>query len=200
MRPILLTLLLLFTISACTDNETQAKHDAKMAQEVQQHKRLQAEKNSLLAELKAKDMALEKVREEALVAQAALLAQEKVKKEAFIEEQRQKKRTEKQAVQNEKLSNIGINIDQNKITIDTDKTKDFFQKLTQGFEDKIRKITQDIERGVIDHKDAGVKIDENHIDIDLNKTKDFLELWGKKMQSFVKEFDTMAKEIDSSTK
>jgi len=46
----------------------------------------------------------------------------------------------------------------------------------------------------------GVKIDETHINIDLNKTKDFLETWGKKMQGFVKEFDSMAKEMDANIK
>ena len=199
MRYLLLTLLFIFSLSSCGEEETQKIHEMKAAQEAKAAVETKAQKDALLAELKAKDVALEKARKETQIAQTKLLAQEQAKKEAFLKEQRQKEKEVKQIAQNEKLSHVGINIDNNKITIDTDKTKAFFKKLGQNFEDKIKKITQDIEKGVIDQKDAGVKIDETHISIDLNKTKDFLELWGKKMQGFVKEFDSMAKEMDVPT-
>jgi hypothetical protein len=187
-------------LSSCGEEETKKIQEMKATQKDKATIEAKAQKDALLAELKAKDLALEKARKETQNAQAKLLAQEQEKKEAFLKEQRQKEKEIKQIAQNEKLSHVGINIDNNKITIDTDKTKDFFKKLGQNFEDKIKKVTQDIEKGIIDQKDAGVKIDHDTINIDLNKTKDFLELWGKKMQGFVKEFDTMAKEIDTANK
>jgi len=188
MRNLLLTFFLLFSFSGCNDN----KQDARIAQEAK------AEKDALLAELKAKDEALKKSRLETKAAQAKLMAQEKAKKEAFLKKQVAKE-NEKKMQHNEKLSKVGISIKENTITIDTNKTKNFFENIGKTLGDKLKKITQELEKGMLDEKDAGVKIDATHINIDLNKTKDFLETWGKKMQGFVKEFDTMAKEMDIET-
>jgi len=192
MRNLLLTFFLLFSFSGCNDNKQQAIQDARIAQEAK------AEKDALLAELKAKDEALKKSRLETKAAQAKLMAQEKAKKEAFLKKQVAKE-NEKKMQHNEKLSKVGISIKENTITIDTNKTKNFFENIGKTLGDKLKKITQELEKGMLDEKDAGVKIDATHINIDLNKTKDFLETWGKKMQGFVKEFDTMAKEMDIET-
>jgi hypothetical protein len=201
MQNLLLLFILLFSLTACGDSEEKAAQQAKLTQEVQEAK---AQKDALLTELKAKEQALAKAREEAKAIKAKLLAQEQAKKEAFLEEESRKAQERKRAIENnttnKKLSNVGIQVDKNKIIIDTNKTRDFFQKLGKTFENKIKKITQEIEKGVIDEQGAGIKIDETHINIDLNKTKDFLEQWGKKMQGFVKEFDGMAKEMDKSIK
>jgi len=193
MQNVLLTFLLLLSLSGCTDDKQQATQDTKIAQESK------AEKDALLAELKAKDEALHKARLETKEAQEKLMAQEQAKKEAFLKENVQKEKEAKQTKQNEKLSKVGITIKENTITIDTNKTKDFFENIGKKLGDKLKKITEDIQKGILEEKDAGVKIDETHINIDLNKTKDFLETWGKKMQGFVKEFDTMAKEMDIDT-
>ncbi|HFQ61894.1 MAG TPA: hypothetical protein ENK39_06295 [Epsilonproteobacteria bacterium] len=95
---------------------------------------------------------------------------------------------------------MGITVQDNTITIDTNKTKDFFEAIGKNLGEKLKKMTQDLEKGILKDENAGVDIDDKHINIDLNKTKDFLEAWGKKMQGFVKEFDTMAKEMDTQTK
>jgi hypothetical protein len=194
MRNLLLTFFLLFSFSGCNDDKQQTIDNAKIAQEAK------AEKEALLAEIKAKDEALQKARRETKIVQEKLIAQEQAKKKAFLKEQSQKEKELKQTKQNEKLSKVGISIKENTITIDTNKTKDFFQNIGKKLGDKLKKITEDIQKGMIEEKDAGVKIDETHINIDLNKTKDFLEAWGKKMQGFVKEFDDMAKEMDIETK
>jgi uncharacterized protein YcfL len=194
MRNLLLTFLLLFSFSGCNDDKQQTIDNAKIAQEAK------AEKEALLAEIKAKDEALQKARRETKIVQEKLIAQEQAKKKAFLKEQSQKEKELKQTKQNEKLSKVGISIKENTITIDTNKTKDFFQNIGKKLGDKLKKITEDIQKGMIEEKDAGVKIDETHINIDLNKTKDFLEAWGKKMQGFVKEFDDMAKEMGRETK
>jgi len=193
MRNLLLTFLLLFSFSGCTDDKQQATQNAQIAQKAK------AEKDALLAELKAKDEALKKAQLEAKAAQEKLIKQKQAQKEAFLKAKAKKAKEEKQTIQNEKLSKVGISIKENTITIDTNKTKDFFERIGKKLGDKLKKITEDIEKGMIHEKDAGVKIDETHINIDLNKTKDFLETWGKKMQGFVKEFDDMAKEMDIET-
>lgn len=190
MRYLYITLILIFSLSAC-DNDEQ-----RTLQETQKMQKAKAEKDALLAEIKAKDEALHQARLEAKAAKEKLLQQEQEKKEAFLKAEILKNKAKQQNTKNEKLSKVGITIEENKITIDTNKTKDFFQSIGKKFGEKLKKITQDLEKGMVNEKDAGVKIDETHINIDLNKTKDFLESWGQKMQGFVKEFDTMAKEID----
>jgi len=194
MQNLLLTLLLLFSFSGCNDDKQKSINNAKIAQESK------AEKDALLAELKVKDKALQKAKLEVKAAQEKLQRQAQAQKEALLRNQAHKAKVEEQTIQNEKLSKVGISIKENTITIDTNKTKDFFQNIGKKLGDKLKKITEDIQEGMIEEKDAGVKIDETHINIDLNKTKDFLEAWGKKMQGFVKEFDDMAKEMDIDTK
>ena len=187
----LLTFVLLFSLTACGDNEEQSTNNAKIVQEAK------AQNDALLEKLKIKDEALKQARQEAKAAKEKLLVGEQAKKEAFLKEQTKKAQKRKEDTKNEKLSKAGILIEDNVITIDTNKTKDFFQNIGKKLEEKLRKITNEIEKGMLDEKDTGVQIDESRINIDLNKTKDFLETWGKKMQGFVKEFDTMAKESDT---
>ena len=200
MRNLLLSLTLLFTLNACGDAQEEAAKQAKLIQEANKAK---AEKDALLVELKAKEKALAKAREEARSIQAKLLAEEKARKEAFLKAEARKAEAAKhiatQQTTNKKLSPVGIEIKENKITIDTNKTKDFFQQLGKNIEAKMTQLTQKLEKGIVDEKEAGVHIDDSHINIDLNKTKDFLETWGKQLQGFVKEFDNMAKEIDNKS-
>lgn len=197
MKHILLTSLLLFGLTACGEDEK------KLAEQAKQLQKTQTQNNALVAEIKAKDAALLKAREEAKAIQEKLLVEEEARKKAFLKAQKEKERLQRHqteaAIQNKKLSQVGIQVKEDEITINTKKTKDFFEQLGKTFENKIKKITQDLEKGMLDEQDAGVKIDETHINIDLNKTKDFLEGWGKKLQGFVQDFDSIAKELDTQT-
>jgi len=98
------------------------------------------------------------------------------------------------------LNKMGFNVDQGTITIDTNKTKDFFSHFSKQMDMKMKKMSEDMQKGVIENKEAGIEINEQHIHIDLNKTRDFLLNWGQQLQVFVEEFDKMAKtlEINSS--
>jgi len=194
MQKNLLTFILLYSLTACGNNKEQTEHHAKIAQEAK------AQKEILLAQLKAKDEALKEAILEAKVSKEKLLVQEKAKKEAFLKEQIKKAKENKEVKKNEKLSKAGILIEDNLITIDTNKTKDFFKNIGKTLEEKLKKITSELEKGMLDEKNVGVQIDESHINIDLNKTKDFLKIWSEKMQGFVKEFDNMAKELDTNSK
>ena len=173
MHNLYIILLLILSLSAC--NKDEQKVQQKLTQ-------VQAEKDALVAEIKVKNKALNKARLEAKIAKEQLLKQEKEKKESL---------------QNDKLSKIGITIDKHKITLDTNKTKEFFRNISQTFGNKVKKITQDLEKGILDEKCAGVNIDKTHVNIDFNKTKNFLDAWGQKMQGFVKEFDDISKVIDT---
>jgi len=187
MRNLLLLFTLLFMLNACGDTQKEAAKQAKLMLELHE---IKTQKDALVEQLRIKEQALKEARAETKIIQDKLLAE---KKDGFLKEKMYKeeiKRISTQQNTDKKPSLTGIKITKNKITIDTDKTKSFFQKLSKSFESKTTNIVKSFEKGIIDEKEAGVHIDDTHINIDLNKTKDFLETWGKQLQSFVKELDT----------
>lgn len=123
----------------------------------------------------------------------------KVAQEAREQLLKELKAQEEEKEKNSKLSQIGITVDKGIITVDTNKTKGFFLDLSSKLEDKMKSISEDINRGAVNEKDAGIEINHTHINIDLNKTKSFLENWKEKIQAFIKEFDSITKEIDEKT-
>ena len=90
-------------------------------------------------------------------------------------------------------------MEKDSITIDTNKTKEFFNDLNKKWDVQMKKISDDLEKGIIETKEAGVEINEQHIHIDLNKTQNMLEDWGKKIQVFVEEFEDISKDLDNNT-
>lgn len=125
---------------------------------------------------------------------------QKAKEELLAELKEEARKKELEAKKNSKLSKIGITTEDGKIIIDTNKTKDFFKEMATKMEDKMERLSKDLEKGIIKDKNAGIEVDEAHIHIDLNKTKIFLDTWGKKMQEFVKEFEDIAKEFADQNK
>lgn len=103
-----------------------------------------------------------------------------------------------EATKNEKFNKVGININNGTITIDTNKTKDFFKQFSKNMEVKMKKISDDLQQGIVETKEAGIDINNEHIHIDLNKTKNLLEVWGKKIQIFAQEFDDLAKSVEDN--
>lgn len=156
MRHLLLALMLLFSFTGCQDKEQQqneqAKHDTKIAQQA---------RTELLSELE---------------------------KEKNVQEDK-----------NNKFSHMGVKMDNGTITIDTNKTKDFFKDLGKRMHVQMEQVSSDLQKGVIDAQEGGVKINNGNINIDLNKTQIFMEEWSKKIDSYVKEFDAMVKEIEDNT-
>jgi hypothetical protein len=118
----------------------------------------------------------------------------KVRAEVLAEVEKEKQ----EATKNEKFNKVGININNGTITIDTNKTKDFFKQFSNTMEVKMKKISDDLQQGIIETKEAGIDINNEHIHIDLNKTKNLLEVWGKKIQIFAQEFDNLAKSIEDN--
>ena len=88
------------------------------------------------------------------------------------------------------FSKLGIEIGDNKINIDINQTKDFFNTLKNTFEATAENIQKDMSEGNIDmSENVGIKIDKENINIDLEKTKSFIEGLGKKIESFIGEID-----------
>lgn len=187
MKHLYITTLILFFFSACGNQEQ------KVTEESQTIQKSNDKKNALMAELKAKEEALLQSRFEAKEAKEKLLIQQDAKKEAFLKNAQEKQKKDK----NEKLSKIGITIEDHKIIIDTNITKDFFQNIGKDIGSKLKKITQDLKQGSMYEQDAGIKIDNTHINIDFNQTKKFLDGWKEKMQGFVKEFENITKKLDT---
>lgn len=155
-----LFLILLFLGGCRQKQESQAEHDAKIAQQA---------RAQLLQELKAKEEA--------------------------------ECRAEKAADKSGKFAQMGIEtMPDGKIVIDTNRTKTYFRKLTEHMREKMKRLSKDMQKGVIDEKEAGIEVNETHIEIDLNKSRTFLEKWSQKMEEFVKEFDKIANEIDKKAK
>jgi len=94
------------------------------------------------------------------------------------------------------FSKLGIDIDDNKINIDINQTKDFFNTLKKTFEAAARNIQKNISEGKADMaENVGIKIDKENINIDLEKTKSFIEDFGKKIENFIAEIDKTADNI-----
>jgi len=156
MKHLLLSLALLFSLTACQDKKNDAKaqaaHDA---------------------------MIVAKAKAEVLAKIQANKAQETTK--------------------NAKLAPLGVSMKNGIIQIDTNKTKAYFSTLNTQMEMQMKQISDDLQKGIIETKEAGISINNEHINIDLNKTQNLLENWGKKIQVFVKTFDDIAQDIEDNT-
>jgi len=96
------------------------------------------------------------------------------------------------------LSLLGINIENQKIDIDLNKTKNFFENIQKELEKKSQAIEKSIQEGKVELKDIGLKVDKQHISLDLNKTKSFVENLTKKLDSFIKDLDNSFKDINKT--
>jgi len=122
----------------------------------------------------------------------------KVRAEVQAEYKAEQLKKDKETKENAKFNKVGINVNDGTITIDTNKTKDFFKQFSKKMEAKMKKISDDLQQGIVDSKEAGINIDNEHVNIDLNKTKTFLEDWAKKIQVFAHEFDNTSKDLDNT--
>jgi len=130
---------------------------------------------------------------------AKIIAQAKAEVHAEVKAAQAAKQARIEAQKNTNLNQMGIGMHNGTLTIDTNKTKSFFNTLNQKMGVQMKKISDDLQKGIIDAKDEGIEVNDEHITIDLNKTKTLLEIWGKKIQVFVKEFDNVAKSLDMNT-
>ncbi len=97
-----------------------------------------------------------------------------------------------------KLNQFGIKIDKNIITIDTNQTKNYIKKLGENMQKHIKKVSEDIKKGVINAKDEGIEMKNQHINIDLNKTKRFFDVFKKNIEEFTEKIDKVTQEIETN--
>lgn len=140
---------------------------------------------------KAKEAILYKEAQEKLLKDIEIAKEKKLKEELLA---RQKALEE---VNQSTLTKAGITMDNGKLTIDTNRAKDFFSELSDSFMAKSKKIDQELKDGnLTSTKDMGLEISNNSFSMDFNKTKGFLERWGKKIDSFSKEINLFTDTID----
>ena len=138
-------------------------------------------------------LAKEKAAHDAQIAQQAraeLLAELEAEKELLQKKSHERNET--------KLMKMGVRMDDGIITIDTNRTKDFFRDLNEKMAVEIKKISEDLEKGIIEKKEAGVEMKDQHIHIDLNKTQNFLQEWGEKIQIFMQELNDITNSLDKN--
>ena len=122
-------------------------------------------------------------------AKVAQQAREALLKELKAKEEAQKKK--------EHFSKIGIaRTPDGKIIIDTNRTTHYFRSIAEQMKAKADKLAADLQKGMVDEKEAGIEINDTRISIDLNKTESFLQKWTKKMEGFVKEMNSVAKGLE----
>jgi len=95
-------------------------------------------------------------------------------------------------------SNIfGITINEDKIIIDTKKTKDLFGSIMHKLEGSFEKIDSKLKKDQVASVDeTGIIIREDIVSIDLNKTKTFLNKWSNSMNSVAEELDKTMSDIE----
>jgi len=116
-------------------------------------------------------------------AKAELLAELKAEEKA-------KKKEREAREKNSTLFKIGIYQEGDTITIDTNKTSNFFKDLSQQITREMKKFSDEMEKGI--------EVDENHIQIDLNKTGNILDKWHQKMQNFANEINAISKSLEQN--
>ncbi len=92
--------------------------------------------------------------------------------------------------QNSILKKIGIETKNEKIIIDTNKTKKFMKEVAKKMESEAKNITSKVKKSI-----SGIKINKEKIVIDINKTQKFLESLAKEFEKAAKIFN---KELNKS--
>lgn len=131
---------------------------------------------------------------------AKIAEQAKAELRAELKKEQEEKARQKEAEvkKDNKYAHIGITTENGKVTIDTNKTKTYFQQMADKLKTHADKFAKDFEKGVIDDKEAGIEVNATHINIDLNKTKSFLDTWSKTIEGYAKEFQKMTEDLDKS--
>ena len=92
------------------------------------------------------------------------------------------------------MRRMGISKEDGVITIDTNKTKNFFDEIGKQVTHQMKEFSKDLDEG----RGVGIASNEGQIRIDLHKTGNFLEKWGKKMEEFASELEDLSKEFENN--
>lgn len=183
MKYLFISILLIFSLNGCQekaqqDKDVQAKHDATIAAQTR-------------AEVLAEFQAEKRMEKKKSPTESAKSSNNQAATQKIV--------AEKEVKKHQSLEPMGINMKEDSITIDTNKTKKFLNNLSSTMEIQMKKISDDLKKGIVDTHQAGIEINEKHIHIDLNKTQNMLNEWKKKIEVFVQEFDTIEKNLELNT-
>ena len=120
-------------------------------------------------------------------ARESLLAELKDKEEA-------KTKAKEMRGSSSTMRRMGISKEDGVITIDTNKTKNFFDEIGKQVTHQMKEFSKDLDEG----RGVGIASNEGQIRIDLHKTGNFLEKWGKKMEEFASELEDLSKEFENN--
>jgi len=97
------------------------------------------------------------------------------------------------------LMKAGITMDDGKLIIDTNKTKEFFSKLANRFTIIYQKIDQELkEENLTSTKDMGFEMSSDTLSVDFNKTDSFFKGWSQKIEKFSKEINLFRDTINDN--
>ena len=131
-------------------------------------------------------------------AKIAAQAKAELRAELKAEQEAHAAQHETDMQKNNKLAHMGITTTHGKLIIDTNKTKSFFKKMAENFKVKADKFAKDMKKGDVNNTEAGIEMTNDTINIDLNKTKSFLDNWGKVIEGYMKEFQTISGDLNVS--
>jgi len=176
MKYIIMASIILFSISGCESKE-----------EIERAKRAEAFKQELVFKAKKEqELKAQKLRDAEVQAQ-----KDRVKR---LEEAKEAKEREKEP---SLMNDLGVSMNDGKLIIDTNKTKNFFGDISK----KLSTTDRELKEGNLTiTKEAGVEITKERMSIDFNKTETFLESLGKKIETFSKEFDNLSKSFYNDDK
>ncbi|MBN2768572.1 MAG: hypothetical protein JXQ68_05675 [Campylobacterales bacterium] len=86
----------------------------------------------------------------------------------------------------ELFSKIGINVENEKLSIDFAKTKEFFDSLKKKMELVSKNIEKNFQEGADEFKEnLGIRVDEERIEIDFGEAKSFISDVGAKIEELL---------------
>ncbi len=93
----------------------------------------------------------------------------------------------------------GIEISNERIVIDTRQARQFLEKLTQKFDNNLKRIEHDLKQNRLKTQNpTGIIVTEDRIEVDLNQTERFMEQWVNSMEKIGRELDSVFKQLDQS--
>ena len=87
------------------------------------------------------------------------------------------------------MHEIGLQVTDGKIIIDTGKSKRFFENLERKIHKSMQKSVEKIEKHSPSAADLGIHVQKDRITVDLNQTADFIKEWGETIKVLGEELD-----------
>ena len=94
------------------------------------------------------------------------------------------------------MRNLGLQITDGRIILDTEKSKIFFESLEKKLREGMREGIQKAKERTPRESDPGIYIRNDRIEIDVNKTKSFMRDWIETMEIIGKEINRSLRSLD----